>query len=125
MVPCDVTMGLFEPTNTFRIAMATQITDLLSLYNLLTKLITYVKDESGNLSTLAQAFTSIFSYGPLGLTIPWQGSCFGHAFSKVCQYAFNDIKDFIGFKEVNLKPIQFNVAKIITRAKKFGKGHSQ
>ncbi len=42
-VPHDVTMGLFEPTNTFRIAMATQVKDLLSLYNLFNKLITYVK----------------------------------------------------------------------------------
>jgi hypothetical protein len=80
----------------FKVVMATQVKDLLSLYNLLNKLITYVKDESGNLSTLAQAFTSVFSCGLLGLMIPWQGSCFGHA--------FNDIKVVISFKEVSLKP---------------------
>jgi hypothetical protein len=96
-------MGLFEPTSTSRVAMATQVKDLLSLYNSLNKLITYVKDENGNLSTLAEALISIFSCGPLGLTIPWQGSCFGHAFSKACQYVFNDIKFSIGFKEVSLK----------------------
>jgi hypothetical protein len=110
-VPCDVTMGFCEPTNTFGVAMATQVKYFLSLYNLLNKLITYVKDESGNLYTLAQALTSVFSCGPLGLTIPWQGSCFGHAFNKTCQYAFNYIKISIGFKEVNLKAIQSNVVK--------------
>jgi len=78
-------MGLFEPINMFGVTMATQIKDLLSLYNLLNKLITYVKDENGNLSTFPKTLISIFSCGPLGLTIPWQGSCFGHAFSKASQ----------------------------------------
>jgi hypothetical protein len=67
---CHVTMGLFEATNMFGVAMATQDKDLLSSYNLLDKIITYVKDKGGNLSTLAKAFISIFSYGPLGLAIP-------------------------------------------------------
>jgi hypothetical protein len=96
-------MGFFEPTNMFGVAMATQVKNLQSLYNLLNKLITYVKDDNDNLSTLAQALISLFSCGPLGLTTPWQGSCFGHTFSKACQYVFNDIKKFIGFKEVSLK----------------------
>ncbi len=86
----------------FKVIMATQVKDLLSLYNWLNKLITYVKDESGNLSTFAQVFTSVFSCGLLGFTIPLQGSCFGHA--------FNDIIVVIGFKEVSLKPNQSNVA---------------
>jgi hypothetical protein len=30
-----------------------------------------------------------------------------HAFSKLCQYACNDIKIYVGFKEVSLKAIQF------------------
>jgi hypothetical protein len=36
-VLCHVTMGLFEPTNTFGITMATQVKDLLLSYNLLDK----------------------------------------------------------------------------------------
>jgi hypothetical protein len=36
----------------FGVAMATQVKELLSSYNLLEKLITYVKDEDDNLSTL-------------------------------------------------------------------------
>jgi hypothetical protein len=64
-------MGLFETTNMSRVVMATQVKDLLSLYNLLDKLITYVKDAGGNLSTLAQALTLVVSYGLLGLVVPW------------------------------------------------------
>ncbi len=70
-MPCHVTMGLFETTNMSRVVMATQVKDLLSLYNLLDKLITYVKDAGGNLSTLAQALTLVVSYGLLGLVVPW------------------------------------------------------
>jgi hypothetical protein len=56
----------------FGVALAAYVKDLLSTYNLLDKIITYVKDKGGNLSTLAKAFISIFSYGPLGLVVPWQ-----------------------------------------------------
>ncbi len=50
---------LFETTNTIGVVMATKVKGLLSSYNLLEKLITYMKDESGNLSTLAWTFTFI------------------------------------------------------------------
>ncbi len=52
-VPYHVKVGLFEAIDTFRVVMATQVKKLLSLYNLLDKLIAYVKDKGGNLSTLA------------------------------------------------------------------------
>jgi hypothetical protein len=52
-VACHVIVGLFEATNMSRVAMATQVKDLLWLYNLLDKLIAYVKDKGGNLSTHA------------------------------------------------------------------------
>jgi hypothetical protein len=61
--PCHVIVGFFEATNTSRVAMGAQVKDLLSSYNLLDKLITYVKDEGGNLSTLTQAFILIVSCG--------------------------------------------------------------
>jgi hypothetical protein len=80
-VPCHVTMGFFETTNMSRIAMAVQVKDFLSLYNLLNKLIAYVKDEGGNLSTLAQALTLVVNCGLLGLVVLWQGFCFGHVFN--------------------------------------------
>ncbi len=51
--------------------MATRVKDLPSLYNLLDKLVAYVKDEGDNMSTLTQFFTSITIYGPLGLIVLW------------------------------------------------------
>jgi len=61
---------LFEATDTFEIAMVAQVNDLLSSYNFLNKLITYVKDEGGNLSTFTQVLILIISCGFLGLGIP-------------------------------------------------------
>jgi hypothetical protein len=52
-------MGLFEATDTFGVAMVTQVKELLLSYNLLDKLITYMKDEGGNMSTLARALSFV------------------------------------------------------------------
>jgi hypothetical protein len=49
-----------------------------------------MKDKGGNLFTLAKALNFVVSCAPLKLATPWQGSCFGHDFSKACQYAYND-----------------------------------
>jgi hypothetical protein len=46
-----------------------QFKDLLSSYNLLEKLIVYGKDEGGNLSTLARAFTSMVKCGPFTIVV--------------------------------------------------------
>jgi hypothetical protein len=94
--------------------MAAQVRDLLDFYNLLEKWVAYVKDEGGNLSTLARAFTFVVSCTPLALSVPWQGSCFGHVFNKACQYACNDTNVCVGFCEVSLKGTQFTLKIIIT-----------
>ncbi len=120
-VPCHVVVGPFQATNTFGVAMIVQVKDLLSSYNLLDKLITCVKDENDNLCIHAQAFALVVNCGLLGLVVPWKGSCFGHAFNKLCQYACNDTKIYVGFKEVNLKATQFTLQKK-TWTKKYGKG---
>jgi len=70
-VPCHVIVGLFEATEMSGVEMAMQVKALLSLYNQLYKLIAYVKDEGGNLSTFALALTSMVSCGPLALVVPW------------------------------------------------------
>jgi hypothetical protein len=54
-------MGLFEVINTFEVAMAAQVKKLLSSYNLLNKLIAYVKDKGGNMSTHAKALSYVVS----------------------------------------------------------------
>jgi len=94
-------MTLFETIDTSKVVMAAQVKDFLPLYNLLDKLIAYVQDEGGNLSTFTQALISIISYRPLGLIVLWQGLCFSHAFNKTCQYTYNDIKVSIDFRHVN------------------------
>jgi hypothetical protein len=89
-------MGLFEAIDTSRVTMVAQVKELLSSYNLLDKLIAYVKDEGGNISNLAWGPTSMVNCGPLALLVPWQGSCFGHDFNKACQYVYNDINACVG-----------------------------
>ncbi len=61
-VPCHVAMGLFEIVDTTWVIMAMQVKNFLSFYNLLEKLIPYVKDEGGNLLTLARILPSIVNY---------------------------------------------------------------
>ncbi len=56
-------------------------------YALKKKIIAYVKDEQSNLNTMTTTLKSIVSYDMLGLEESFQGTCFGHAFSKACQYA--------------------------------------
>jgi hypothetical protein len=70
-----VIVHLFEATNTSKVPMATQVKELLSSYNLLDKLIAYVNNERGNMSTLARALSFVVSCVPLKLVAPWQGSC--------------------------------------------------
>jgi hypothetical protein len=60
----------------------TCVQELLSFYNLFDKVVEYVRDEGGNLSTLAKALTSIEICNLLAFKVPWQGNCFGHAFNK-------------------------------------------
>jgi hypothetical protein len=66
-LPCD--NWTFQNHDTFGVAMVTHVKDLPSLYNLLDKLIAYVKDEGDDMSTLTQALTSIIIYGPLRLVV--------------------------------------------------------
>jgi hypothetical protein len=52
--------------------------------------VAYVKDEGSNINTMTIALKSIVSYEMLGLEESFQNTCFGHAFSKACQYATID-----------------------------------
>jgi hypothetical protein len=45
----------------------------------------------------------------LGLIKSFQGSYFGHAFSKACQYDSIDEKVYKGLKYVNVKTTQFDL----------------
>jgi hypothetical protein len=50
----------------------------------------------------------------LGLLKPFDGSCFGHALSKVCQYAMINEKVDISLSFAFIKIIQFAIQKCIT-----------
>jgi hypothetical protein len=49
--------------------MATQVKDLLSLYNLLDKVMAYIKDEGSNLTILIRKLYSIITCAQLALSI--------------------------------------------------------
>jgi hypothetical protein len=80
---------------------------LLVEYQLTSKIISYIKDESTILNTLAIALTSIVSYAPLQLASPFSETCFGHMMFRACQYATNDNKVGVGMKEASLVDVQF------------------
>ncbi len=56
------------------------------------KIITYVKDDGSNLNAMIFVLKYIICCETLGLQESFNGICFGHAFSKACQYATIDIK---------------------------------
>jgi hypothetical protein len=74
----------------------------LKKYELLNQVIAFVKDESNNLIVMVAILQSIVDYEPLKLFMVYEGTCFGHVMFKMCQYATNDDKVFIGLKNVNV-----------------------
>jgi len=57
---------------------------LLNKYDLKKYIIAYVKDEISNLNTMIITLKFIVSCDILSLAKSFQGSYFGHAFSKAC-----------------------------------------
>jgi len=86
------------------------------------QVITYVKDEGGNFSTMTKILISIISCEGLSLAQPFVGSCCGLVMYKCCYYAINDSKFFFGLTIVSIKETQSILQKIITCTKKSGKG---
>ncbi len=62
-------------------------------YNLIKKLLAYVKDESFKLNPMATiGLKLVVICEILGLEENFQGTCFDHAFLKSCQYATTNKK---------------------------------
>ncbi len=59
--PYHVTMGFFETIETIGNVLALQVNDLFAKHKLTTYVLTYVKDEGNNFSTMTSIFTSIVS----------------------------------------------------------------
>jgi hypothetical protein len=120
-----VTLGLFEAAEITRQALVRNLIELLDAYGLKNKIITYVKDEGSNLNTLTTTLKSVVKCETLGLEESFQGTCFGHVFSKVCQYATTDDKVCKNLKYVFIKSTRANLQKWITWPKKFRKSHQE
>ncbi len=76
---------------------------LLNIYKLKRIIVTYVKDKGSNLNIMTTTLKSIVSYDVLSLEKQIQGTCFGHAFSKACQYVTTNEKVCKGLKYVYTK----------------------
>ncbi len=61
-------------------------------YNLLDKVIAYVKDEGSDLNTLLKALFYVFTCDPLAFQAPWHDTCCGNAFNLAYYYACNNTK---------------------------------
>jgi hypothetical protein len=70
----------------------------VDIYALRRKNITYVKDEESNMNILTIALKSIVSCDMLDLEESFQGTCFGHAFSKALLICYNKGKSLQRFK---------------------------
>ncbi len=83
-------------------------------YGLRKKITTYVKDEGFNFNVMIIALKSIASCESLSLEKSLQGICFGHAFSKACQYDIAQEKVYENIKYVPIEFIQTNLQKCMT-----------
>jgi hypothetical protein len=63
----------------------------------------YVKNEGSNLNTLTNVLKYVVKFEILGLKQSFQQTCFGHVFSKTCQYATIDDKVCKNLKYVSNK----------------------
>jgi hypothetical protein len=73
------------------------------------KIIAYVKDEGFNLNTMTIILKFVVNYNILRLQESFQGSCFGHAFSKACLYASKNEKVCKGLKYEFIKTTQYDL----------------
>ncbi len=65
-----------------------------------------MKDKGSNLNTLISALEFVIKCETLGLEESFQGTSYGHVFSKVCQYAKIDETIYKSLKYVSIKSIQ-------------------
>jgi hypothetical protein len=79
---------------------------LLNEYGLRNKIVAYVKNERANLNAMITTLKYVVNYEILGVENFFYGTCFGYAFSKVCQYRIAKETNCKIFKYVSTKAIQ-------------------
>jgi hypothetical protein len=119
--PCHVCVGLFEVDDTTRVGLTRQMKDLLEKFKLTSKILCFAKDEGTNLGTMVATLRCVLTCEALKLDVPFDGSYFGHAMSKVAQYATYDEKVAANLAPMNIKSTQASLQGCITRPKKLGK----
>jgi hypothetical protein len=86
---CHVTIGFFEITKNFGSAMALQVNEMLAKHGFNAWVITYVKDERSNISTMTIVLTFIVSCEMLGMATPFVGLCWRHVIANMPQMIIN------------------------------------
>ena len=74
---------------------------------------------------MTNALKSVVSCEALQVVVAFEGTSFGHAMSKACQYATTNDKVGCGMKDVSIKHAQAAIHKCITWPKKSGKGRQE
>jgi hypothetical protein len=101
------------------------LSELLDFYNLRENIIVYVKDEGVNFNAMTMVFKTIINCDVLELEESFNGTCFGCAISKTCQYATPKEKVCKNLKFVSIKSTEFDFKKCITWPKKSRKGRQE
>jgi hypothetical protein len=70
---------------------------------------------------MAPTLCSIIDYEPINLPWVYEGTCFGPMFFFKCQYAMNDDKVSMDFRQVNVKNAQVGLQNTISWKKKIGR----
>jgi len=70
--------------------MAKKLLKLLDQYDLRKKIVAYCKDEGANLNAMRTILKFVVNCEVVGMEESFQGTCFGHAFSKACQYGITN-----------------------------------
>jgi hypothetical protein len=68
-----------------------------------------VKDEGANLNAMTMALKIVINCDILKVEESFNGACFGHAFSKTCQYVTIEEKVCKNMKFISIKSVQFNI----------------
>ncbi len=98
--------------------LAINLVELLNEHGLRNYFFAYVKDEGANLNAMIVELKSMVNCEILGLDESFQGTCFGHAFSKACQYGTTNERACKNLKNVSIKVVQLYLQKMHNMAPK-------
>jgi hypothetical protein len=98
-----------------------QLQGLLEKFGLIHHVLVFVKVEGKNLQSMVMNLQSLVDYKTLKILQVYEGTCFGHVMSKICEYGTNDDKVSIKLTFVSVKDSQVALQKIITWTKNSAK----